>query len=97
MTLTLFRPEAEADLDEAFAWYESQRRELGMEFLAEASQLTARVESSPLQFPIVYRDTRRALMRRFPYAYFFRASEELALIVAVADLRREPSHWQRRL
>jgi len=97
VTLTLFRPEAEADLDEAYTWYESQRRGLGMEFLEEASQLTARIESTPLQFPIVYRDARRALMHRFPYAYFFRASEELTLVVTVADLRREPSHWQRRL
>ena len=78
MTPTLFRPEAEADLD-------------------EAQHLTTRIESSPLEFPIVYRDARRTLLRRFPYAFFFRTTEEKTLIVAVADLRRDPSRWLRRL
>ena len=92
-----FRPEAAADLDEAVDWYESQRLGLGLEFLAEAQRLTERIASSPLQFPILYRDARRALLRRFPYAFFFRATDDSVLIIAVADLRREPSRWRRRL
>ena len=35
----LLNPEAEADLVEAFAWYEGQRPGLGSEFFAEVAQV----------------------------------------------------------
>lgn len=35
-----FRPEAEADLEDAAVWYESQRTGLGHSFLDEVESLT---------------------------------------------------------
>ena len=63
-------PEAEADLVEAFAWYEGQRPGLGSEFFAEVAQVLQRIEDTPLQHAVVQEDTRRAIVRRFPYAVF---------------------------
>jgi hypothetical protein len=89
--------EAAWDLEKAAFWYESQRMGLGREFTDEARALLTRVEESPLQFPVVYRDTRRALMNRFPFAVYFRLVEERGLILAVMDLRRKASRWQSRV
>ncbi len=58
-------PEAEADLVEAFAWYEAQRPGLGSEFFAEVAQVLQRIEDAPLQYAVVQEDTRRAIVRRF--------------------------------
>ncbi len=95
MTKLDVRPRAAADLEEAVIWYESQRTGLGLEFLEEAESLALRIAETPRQFPVVYRDARRALMRRFPFAIYFRLIGERALIVAVMDLRRKASRWRR--
>lgn len=67
---TLVRPAAAADIDEAFLWYEGQRPGLGDEFLAAAQSAIDAVSANPLRFPVIRRDTRRALLRRFPYGLY---------------------------
>jgi plasmid stabilization system protein ParE len=64
----VLRPAAASDLDEAFLWYESQRAGLGEEFLVAVTRVMEVLAESPLQYPIVHRETRRALVRRFPYS-----------------------------
>ena len=77
------RPAAEADLAAAEAWYEDKRAGLGQEFLASVAGTLMRVESNPEQFPIYYRDFRRALVRRFPYKVFFRIVGDGAIVFRV--------------
>lgn len=89
--------EAAWDLEKAAFWYESQRMGLGGEFTDEARTLLKRIEENPLEFPVVYRDARRALLSRFPFAVYFRLVEEGGLILAVMDLRRKASRWQSRV
>lgn len=90
------RPAAAADIDEAFLWYEGQRPGLGHEFLAAAQRLIDAVARHPLRYPIVRRDTRRALLRRFPYAVYFRVYGEVIVVVACMHGRRSPRRWQAR-
>jgi hypothetical protein len=44
----MFRPEVEADVNEAAAWYDSQRRGLGGEFREESIQVVDALANSPL-------------------------------------------------
>jgi plasmid stabilization system protein ParE len=39
---------------------------------------------------------RRALVRRFPYAIYFRAAPDEIVVLAVIHGRRHPRHWQSR-
>jgi plasmid stabilization system protein ParE len=94
--LCIVRPAAAADIDEAFVWYESQRRGLGHEFLAAANTLVDAIAENPLRYPVVRRSTRRALIRRFPYAMYFRIYEEHVVVVACMHGRRNPRRWQAR-
>jgi hypothetical protein len=57
---------AAADIDKAFLWYEAQRPGLGHEFLAAAQALIDAVTEHPHRYPVIIRNTRRALLRRFP-------------------------------
>jgi plasmid stabilization system protein ParE len=66
------RPAAAADIDDAFLWYEGQRVGLGHEFLAAAQALIDGIAQHPLRYPVIRRNTRRALLRRFPYAMYYR-------------------------
>ena len=52
MSYTLIiRPEAEADMTEAFDWYEERKAGLGHEFLAEVRSVFRQVEENPLRTP----------------------------------------------
>jgi toxin ParE1/3/4 len=82
---------------EAADWYETQLPGLGSRFFEDLERVLIRIQESRGQFPVVYRDAHRALLRRFPYGVFFKNYEDRTLVVAVADLRRETSRWQRRI
>ena len=47
----IIRPEAEADMTEAFDWYEERKAGLGHEFLAEVRSVFRQVEENPLRTP----------------------------------------------
>jgi plasmid stabilization system protein ParE len=44
----------------------------------------------------VYRDIRRALLKRFPFGIFFRLRSNRIRIVAVMHLSRDPKRWRQR-
>jgi len=92
----LIRPAAAADVEEAFLWYERQRRGLGEEFRAELAAALDRVAGSPGLYQVVHRRTHRALLRRFPYGVFYREYPEAVVVVAVMHVRRDPRRWKSR-
>jgi plasmid stabilization system protein ParE len=63
----------------------------------EAVEATVQIIAEfPLRFPVVYRDRRRAGVRRFPYGLFFQIEAERILLIACFHGKRNPRRWQRR-
>lgn len=91
----VFRPQAEGEVLEVRQWYESRRVGLGREFGEAVDALVARMVANPLAFPRVHGETRRAVLSRFPYAIYFRASDDEIVALAVHG-KQDPSGWQRR-
>jgi plasmid stabilization system protein ParE len=92
----LIRPAAAADIEEAFDWYEGQRSGLGLEFRAELEAAIGRLATNPQLYQVIHRETRRALLRRFPYGVFYRVYPQAIIVVAVMHGRRTPTRWQSR-
>jgi len=92
----VFRPAAAADLDEAFLWYERQRPGLGDEFLAVFQSALDDIMAHPNRYPVIRRNTRRALVHRFPYGVFYRVYGETVVVVACMHGRRDPRRWESR-
>jgi plasmid stabilization system protein ParE len=90
------RPEAEQDLAEAAAWYEEQRQDLGHEFLDEVLTGFASIAETPLMYPNIHRNTRRAIIHRFPFGIYFRVENAAIIIVAVMHGSRNPRRWKNR-
>ena len=84
------------DALDAFAWYEERQEGLGIEFREALDVAIARIARVPLAFPIQYRDLRRALVVRFPYAVFFRLVDETVVIVAIVHGRMDSRRWRSR-
>jgi toxin ParE1/3/4 len=92
----VFRPEAVADLQAAVTWYEARRPGLGADFEAALDADLALLRETPRAFPVVLRDLRKLLLRRFPYAIYFRLEADEVVIRGVLHLRQHPRHWRRR-
>ena len=92
----VFRRAAQHELEAAAAWYEDRRRGLGEEFLKEIEEAIERSADHPERHPIVFSDVRRAVLRRFPYAVYFRQRDLALVVLAVFHGRRDPLVWKRR-
>ena len=85
----LIRPNAEADLREAWLWYDSQRAGLGDELLIEIRAAIRQLETDPERRPFYYRDFRRLLIRRFPCKLFYRAEGGRVIVFRILHAQRE--------
>ena len=92
-----FTQAARAELIAAQDWYEGEATGLGRRFRAEINSAIERICSNPLQFPIVFKNVRRALLRRFPYMLFFTIDRDSLLVIACFHASRDPRRWLQRL
>jgi len=78
-------------------WYENEAPGMGRRFRTAVDAVIERMTANPRQFPVIYKNLRRALLRRFPYALMFviEADETLTLIACFHG-SRDPVRWQRR-
>lgn len=91
--------EAEAELDDAAAWYDEQRDGLGDELLLAVHEAFAvivdtpdpwpRWPGAPARIPLI----RRFLLPRFPYAIAYQAHPDLIGVLAIVHGRRRPLYW----
>ena len=95
----IVRPEVDADLLEAEAWYEQQEEGLGREFLRDARDTIDNLSANPLIYQVRShrKQVRWAYPRRFPYRIIFRVIRETVVIYAVIHAARHDRHWKRRL
>lgn len=86
---------AAAELYEAVGWYERQRPGLGADLFDAISHTLSFIESNPEAGVAVSADsqTRRFMVRRFPYQVVYRIRTDEIVIVAVAHSKRRPGYW----
>jgi plasmid stabilization system protein ParE len=89
-------PEADAELKETVARYESIRPELGLRFAEAVDKTVESIAEAPLRFAVVDQGRRRAGVRRFPYGLFFLAENTRIVVIACFHGKRNPKHWQLR-
>lgn len=92
----ILSPESVEDAHHAYDWYESQRPGLGEEFLQCLEAKLERIHRSPEIFAIEYEDYRRALLRRFPYAILYRATDDAVTVYGVFHTSSDPMKWRLR-
>jgi hypothetical protein len=85
-----FLPEVEKDVISGFVWYEDNSLGLGEEFLRLFYAYANEIPRNPLLFPVVYKDFRRRLLRRFPYAIYFRIEEQVVVVFGLFHCARNP-------
>ncbi len=81
-----------ADLIAAHDWYEQRSPGLGKDFVRMVDAAFTGIAQNPELLPPLHRGLRRVLLRRFPYAVFYRIDPDAVRVIAVLhtamDLRR---------
>lgn len=93
----IVRPEAEAEMTEAFGWYEDRVPGLGSEFLLCVDAVFRAIQRNPDHYQRVHRTVRHALTRRFPYEVFFVEDDARVVVLSVFHAKRSPKVWQGRI
>jgi plasmid stabilization system protein ParE len=92
----VYLPEAQDDIDAAYAQYEQRLAGLGDRFLKELRDVIDRIADNPALYGTIHQDVRAALVRRFPQVVYYRAEPGQVLILAVQHGRRGSRSWQSR-
>jgi hypothetical protein len=85
-----FLPEVEQDVLSSYAWYEEKTTGLGEEFLRLFYAQAREIPRNPFLHSTVFQDFRRRLLRRFPYAIYFRIEGETVVIYGLFHCARDP-------
>lgn len=89
---------AATEFVEAAGWYEGREKGLGAERIAEVNARVEFLRSTPERFPVWRQHAafHRALLDRFPYALFYRFTDDQVFVFALSHTSREPGYWLRR-
>jgi toxin ParE1/3/4 len=93
-----FHDQAGAEYDAAFDWYLERSPDAALRFDAEVSRALKLITRSPDRWALGSHDTRRFLLRQFPFIMIYRErSEGRIQVLAVAHTSRKPEYWKSRL
>jgi plasmid stabilization system protein ParE len=85
------------DITEAHEWYAARSPVAAQRFLVALSTTLDAIEEDALLFRPIEADVRRAMLRSFPYAVYFRpALPDGWAVIGVLHDHREPVRWQER-
>jgi plasmid stabilization system protein ParE len=86
--------EALEEAEAAARWYAERSPSAASGFDAELAAAEIAVSEHPLAWPPFEHDTRRYLLRRFPFSVVYVLEPDRVVIVAVAHAHRRPGYWR---
>ena len=96
----IISPEANEDLTDILGWYSTQStKEVKKRLIEDFSKTFKTLEKSPKSFSIRFKNTRCAVMKKYPYNiyYWVDDSDSTANIFAILHQKRNPAVWQDRI
>jgi plasmid stabilization system protein ParE len=94
MTPYRFTSAALTELRQAISYYEQRENGLGAAFLDEVEATLNRILQHPTAWHPLSPRTRRCRTHRFPFGLLYQIRTDEILVVAVMDLRSDPTRWK---
>ena len=88
---------ARLEFNEAKEFYEIEQTGLGAKFENEIKNGLLHIKQFPQAWPPERKETRRYLVRKFPYKIIYSIQEDNIIILAFAHLHRKPNYWVDRI
>jgi hypothetical protein len=80
-----------------FDWYCVRNLRVAAAFLTEIERAVELIANSVQTWPLYYKNTRKFVLKRFPFLIVYREAATSIQIIAVAHGRRRPYYWKTRL
>ena len=91
-----FHPLAADEVEGAERWYRERNETAATRFRRELDRAVRLIAERPEAGPPYIGNTRRFLLRRFPFFVVYRVHDGQIQVVAVAHARRRPGYWVQR-
>ena len=91
-----FHPLAADEAKVAERWYRERNETASARFQREIDRAIDLISERPNTGSPYIGNTRRVLLRRFPFFIVYRVRRDDAQVVAVAHARRQPGYWRAR-
>ena len=91
-----FHPLAADEVEAAESWYRERNETAATRFRRELDRAVGLIAERPEAAPPYVGNTRRFLLRRFPFFVVYRVFSQRIQVVAVAHARRRPHYWRQR-
>lgn len=95
MAKIVFLPAAEADYQEAVAWYQARSGRAAARFEEAVERALQQIAEAPTRWPLYDARHRWRRLKRYPYGVVYRYENDTVIAVAVAHAKRRP-YWQER-
>ena len=69
---------------------------MGSKFLDEVLRVLSAISGQPEGVPVVHREIRRAVTRRFPFGVYYLVGRTDLVVLAVMHGSRDPASWKSR-
>ena len=89
------RPEVEAEIVDAMAWYQSRAAGIDLAFFRAFLDVLGLVQENPELYRKVRGEVGRVIFRKFPYAVFYVFDGHEVVVLACLHERRSPDMWPR--
>lgn len=94
----ILRPEAEAEVEEAYRWYEERSAGLGTEFIRVVDAALEPIRRQPDLYPVKYKNARQVVLRRFPYSLYYIIQPDASIeVTSCFHTSRNPRRWRSRV
>jgi hypothetical protein len=93
----VYRKEVKKEMKAAYKWYEKEKEGLGEEFAECVQEAFTYLEINPRIHSKVFKDVRKAVVRRFPFCVYYTIDGDRVYIVSIFDTRQDPAKWQSRV
>ena len=91
-----YLPEARDEFEEAVAFYEGQRAELGTKFQIEVVDAIDRITRFPESCAMLDERLRRCRLKTFPFRVIYAVVADEIVIIWVSHQSRKPGHGEGR-
>jgi len=89
-----FHEEAALEMLSAIHWYFLRNKEVASRFAKEITRAVELIVEAPKRWPSYSRETRKFVLRQFPFLLIYRELTDVIQILAVAHSHRRPGYWK---
>ena len=89
-----FDASAQLELEQAADFYDLESQGLGAEFLDTVETALHALLEFPDSCPVLLGETRKLVLKRFPYSVMYWIDGEVIVVTAIAHQRRRPGYWR---